>query len=132
MVGRRPGKQSLGAPQWDRMGTSKQVYSLSYVRLPGLFPEGGGAHCYPFAHPPPPLATRQMSWGHSKEASFCSAVVLRTFEPPSGPTTRCFKPNILMGSKRIGSRRTWLSSKISDFPTSSPVSLSNPQWICQP
>lgn len=28
-----------------------------------------------------------------------------------------------MGYKRIGLRRTWLSSKISDFPTSSPVTF---------
>lgn len=38
----------------------------------------------------------------------------------------------LLGSGRTGWGKTWLPSKSRDLPTASPVSLSNPQWVCQP
>lgn len=61
----------------------------------------------------------------------CSAI-WETLEASSGPTTEWFQPKSLMGSGRTGWGKTWLFSKSRDLPTASPVSLSNPQWVCQP
>lgn len=81
-------------------------------------------------HLPPPLATRQMSQGTPRRPPlFCH---LGTLEASSGPTTEWFQPKSLMGSGKDRLGKTWIVLQEQGPSYCIPISLSNPQWVCQP